>query len=239
MRNALITLPLFALAACSAGHSESRDASPAGSRSFAVGTFDAVSLDGSDDIRVVRGPAISVVANGSQSVLDKLDIRVEGSTLKIGRKRQSWSMGWRQDKGALVTVTVPSINAAGVAGSGDMQVDRADGDAFDGSVAGSGSLKLASLTAKRAKLSIAGSGDLKATGTADESDLSVAGSGDLDAAKLTSRRTAISIGGSGNIATAASENAAISIAGSGDVTVTGTAKCEISKVGSGEARCSQ
>ena len=239
MRIVLITLPFLALAACGTANSESRDAGPAGSRNFAVGAFDAVSLEGSDDVRIVRGPAISVVANGSQSVLDKLDIRVDGSTLKVGRKREGWRMGWSRDKGAVITVTVPSVKAVDVAGSGDMMLDRADGATFDGSVAGSGLLQIAAMAVKRAKLSIAGSGNLMAVGTSEDSALSIAGSGDLDAAKLQSRRADISISGSGDLSAAASDSASISIAGSGNAVVTGTDKCTINKVGSGEARCSR
>ncbi len=239
MRTIWIALPLLALAGCGTANSESRDAGPYGSRSFAVGTFNAVSLQGSDNVRIVRGPAVSVVANGSKSVLDKLDIRVEGSTLKVGRKRQGWGMSWKRDNDAVITVTLPSIAAAEVAGSGDMMLDRADGASFNGSVAGSGSLQIAAVAVKRAKLSIAGSGNLMAVGASEDSAFSIAGSGDLDAAKLQSRRADISISGSGDLSAAASESAAISIAGSGNVTVTGTDKCAISKVGSGEARCSR
>jgi Putative auto-transporter adhesin, head GIN domain len=237
MRNALLALPLFVLAACSAGQSASRSAGPAGARSFSVGNFDAVSLDGSDDVRVVRGAATSVVASGAPDVLDKLDIRVEGSTLKVSRKRQGWGMHWARDGGAKIVVTVPTLNGATVAGSGNMTVDRADGQAFDASVAGSGSLQLASLTLRRAKLSVAGSGELIAVGSTDVGDLSLSGSGDLNAAQLASRRSDISVTGSGNARAAASESAAISLAGSGDATVTGTTKCTVSKVGSGEAHC--
>jgi Putative auto-transporter adhesin, head GIN domain len=236
MRFFLLALPLVVLSACGIANSESRDAGPTGSRTFAVVNFDAVSLEGSDDVRIVRGPVIAVVANGGQKVLDQLDIRVEGSTLRIGRKR-SWGMRWGYDKGAVVTVTVPSVKAVDVAGSGDMTLDRADGDAFAGSVAGSGSLRVASLAVKRATLSIAGSGDLMAVGASDDVQFSTSGSGDIDAAKLQNRRADISISGSGNVTTAATESAAISISGSGDATVTGTAKCAVSKSGSGEARC--
>jgi Putative auto-transporter adhesin, head GIN domain len=239
MRTVLGVLPLIALAACSAGRSESRNDDPAGSRTFAVGAFDAVSLEGSDDVHVVHGPATSVVAEGSPATLDKLDIHLDGRTLKIARKRSSWGMSWSKDKGALVTVTVPSIIAAAVAGSGDMSIDRVDGDAFDASVAGSGGLRLAAIAVKRAKLSVTGSGDLMAVGTADDATLSTAGSGDIDAVRLASRRVTISAIGSGNVEAAASEGATISIAGSGDVNVRGTDKCSISKVGSGEARCSR
>lgn len=239
MRNVLIAFPLLALAACGTANSESRDRGPDGTRSFAVSAFDAVSLEGSDDVHVVRGAAMSVVANGTPAVLDKLDIRVEGSMLKIGRKRSNWGMSWQRDKGATITVTVPAITAAAVAGSGDMSVDSVDGDAFTAAVAGSGALRLASLSVKRAKLSVAGSGDLMAIGTADDSSLSTAGSGDIDAIRLASRRVTASAVGSGNIQASASESATISIAGSGDVAVRGTEKCVISKIGSGEASCSR
>jgi Putative auto-transporter adhesin, head GIN domain len=239
MRHALIALPLLALAACGAANSESRDRGPDGTRSFAVGAFDAVSLEGSDDVHIVRGAAMSVVANGTPAVLDKLDIRVEGSTLKVGRKRSNWSMSWQSDRGATITVTVPAITAAAVAGSGDMSVDTVNGDAFTAAVAGSGALRLASVAVKRAKLSVAGSGDLMAIGTADDSSLSTAGSGDIDAIRLASRRITASAVGSGNIQASASESATISIAGSGDVAVRGTEKCVISKIGSGDASCSR
>ena len=239
MRIALIALPLFALAACSAGQSESRDVGPSGSRSFPVGAFTAVSLEGPDDVHVVTGPATSVVAEGAAGTLDKLDIRLDGRTLKITRKRSGWGMNWRSGKGAIVTVTVPVITDAAVAGSGDLSIDSIDGDAFAASVAGSGSLRIAAVAVKRAKLSVAGSGNLMAIGTADEATLSTAGSGNIDAVRLASQRVNISAIGSGNVEAAASERATISIAGSGDVMVRGTDKCDISKVGSGEARCSR
>ena len=237
MRKVLLLVSLVALAACSRG--EANSTVQGGSRTFTVGAFDSVSLAGSDDVHVVRGPAVAVVASGPQTVLDKLDIHVAGSTLNIGRKRDMWGTGWSAGRGAVITVTVPAIVAASVAGSGDMSVDRVDGSKFEGTVAGSGALQLEALAVQTAKLTIGGSGNLVAAGTAGDSDLSVGGSGSLDVRKLLSRTATVSIGGSGNVRAAASETATISIAGSGDATVTGTDKCTISKVGSGEARCSR
>jgi Putative auto-transporter adhesin, head GIN domain len=239
MRPALIALPLFALAACSAGQSESRDAGPSGSRTYPVGAFTAVSLEGPDDVHVVTGPATSVVAEGAARTLDKLDIRLDGRTLKISRKRSGWGMNWNSDKGVMVTVTVPAITDAAVAGSGDMSIDSVEGDAFTASVAGSGGLRIAAIAVRRAKLSIAGSGDLMAIGTSGDTTLSTAGSGNIDAARLASQRVTVSAVGSGNVEAAASDSATISITGSGDVNVRGTDKCNVSKIGSGEARCSK
>ena len=96
MRTVLMILPFLALAACGTANSESREAGPSESRNFAVGAFNAVSLEGSDNVRIVPGGNVSVSATGSQRVLDALDIRVDGNTLKIDRKRSSGGWSWRR-----------------------------------------------------------------------------------------------------------------------------------------------
>jgi hypothetical protein len=239
MRNALIALPLLMLAACGAANSESRAAGPDGTRSFAVSAFDAVSLGGSDNVRVVRGPTISVIATGPQRVLDLLDIRVENNTLKIDRKsgRTNWLRG--DYRGATVTVTMPTISAAAVAGSGDMTVDRADGPAFVAAVEGSGNLRVATIAVKRAALSAEGSGDLTLSGTATDATMATEGSGNIDARGLVSQQATIAVEGSGDISATVRQRATIAVEGSGNVDVIGTDNCTIVKEGSGSARCSR
>lgn len=239
MRNVLIALPLLALAACGAANSESRDRGPDGTRSFAVGPFDAVSLEGSDNARVVRGPALSVSATGPQRVLDLLNIRVERNTLKIDRKsgRTNWLRG--DYRGAMITVTMPMITAAGVAGSGDMTVDRADGESFGAAVEGSGNLKVTSITVKRAQLAAEGSGNLTIAGTANDAAMAAEGSGNIDARGLVTQQATIAVEGSGDISATVRQRATIAVEGSGNVDVTGTDNCSIVKEGSGEARCTR
>jgi hypothetical protein len=209
---------------------------PEATRNFAVGKFDAVALDGSDEVRVVAGPAMSVSATGAASDLDKLDIRVEGNALKIGRKKSSWSMGWR-NRGVVVTVTTPSLFGVAVNGSGDMTVDRIDAETFQAAVKGSGNLNLSSVKAKTIAFAVDGSGNLNATGTADSAQIAVGGSGDFDARGLTATRAAIAVRGSGNASMTVSGDATIAVSGSGDVDVQGTDRCTINKAGSGEASC--
>ncbi len=204
-------------------------------RNFDVTDFTAVSLRGSDDVEVKAG-AFSVTAQGDSALLDRLEIRKDGDTLRIGRKDGEWK--WGGDKGAKIIVTLPSLVAADIAGSGDMVVDAAQG-AFKGSVAGSGNLTIARLAGDAASLSIAGSGDIRVTGgEAASIDASIAGSGDIDAAALKAKSASISIAGSGNVRAQVTGEANVSIVGSGDAEVTGGAKCSVSKMGSGAARCS-
>lgn len=235
MRNLLLFASAAALTAC--GSISGAATGGHGTRSFALSGFDAVRLSGSDDVRVVRGTSFSIVATGPNEVLDRLDIKTEGKTLVVTRKRNG-SWGWSRDsEGATVTVTMPSIRAAQVAGSGDMSVDRADGPAFKGGVNGSGNLDLPSVNAAAVELDVTGSGDLRAKGRARTAALSVTGSGDLDAAGLTADIAKVAIQGSGDINANARQSASINIAGSGDATVSGTRNCTISKAGSGEANC--
>lgn len=235
-----ITAAVLPLAACNFANGMSGDVvQPSGSgttRNFDVAGFTGVSLRGADDVEVKTGTAFKVTAEGDSALLDRLEIRKDGDTLRIGRKDGDWK--WGGDKGAKITVTLPRLTSADVAGSGDMTVERAEGD-FDGSIAGSGNLSIAQLAGGKADLSIAGSGDLRiAAGQASVIDASIAGSGDIDAPALKAARGDLSIAGSGNIRAQVTGEADISIVGSGNVELTGGAKCSVSKMGSGDARCS-
>lgn len=236
MRSLILIASAAALAACGS-ISGAATGGGHGTRSFALSGFDAVKLAGSDDVRVVRGATFSVVATGPNEILDRLDIHTEGTTLVVTRK-SNMSWGWSSDReGAKVTVTMPSIRAAQVAGSGDMSVDRVDGAEFKGGVTGSGNLDLPSLQAATVKLDVTGSGDLKAKGAAKTVAMSVTGSGDIDAGGLTADTASAAVQGSGNVSGNARQSAAVNIAGSGDVMIRGTRNCTVSKAGSGEAHC--
>ncbi len=235
MRIAAVILPLIAVA-CSGANASQDDNSPMGSRSFSASGFERVKLAGSDNVRVIAGEGFAVEATGPQSVLDRLDIRVEGDTLHVGReKREGWN--WSSGKGAVITVTMPVVRGATLAGSGDLSVAATADDRFEGRLAGSGDLDIADVRAAETKFSLAGSGDIRAKGKARAADYSVAGSGNIEAPQLLSESLAVSVAGSGNVNAHTSGQANVRIAGSGDVTIAGTKDCVTRKVGSGEVRC--
>jgi hypothetical protein len=229
------------MAACSAGAQPGGDAEASGSggqtqRSFQVGAFERISLEGSHDVVVTVGGAPSVRAEGDAEVLQRLEIRVENGALKIGTERGNWSWGRRRGH-ATVYVTVPSLTGAAIAGSGDMRIDRVEAQRFAASIGGSGDLEIAALRARQANFSIAGSGGIRASGQAEETDISIAGSGSMSLNGLQSRRADVSVAGSGDVAIHASESVDASVLGSGDINVEGGARCSVTKMGSGEVRC--
>ncbi|MDK2768202.1 MAG: DUF2807 domain-containing protein [Sphingomonas sp.] len=238
-RIALVATAALSLSACNFANGMSGDVvQPSGqgaTRTFQVADFTGVSLRGADDVEVRTG-AFAVTAEGDSALLDRLEIRKDGDTLRIGRKDGEWN--WGGDKGAKIIVTLPALASADIAGSGDMTIDQAKRD-FDGAIAGSGNMTIAALAGGKADLAIAGSGDVTISGgTSSALDISIAGSGNVTATGLKSAKADISIAGSGNVRAQVSGPADISLIGSGDVELTGGAKCSVSKMGSGDARCS-
>ena len=240
MRAALILASALAMSACSmaadAERGEKLDAGPMTQRSFNLTGFNSVSLAGPHDVMVTVGPAFSVRAEGPANVLEKLDIRVDGNNLEIGMKKGRWSFRGDKQK-TVIHVTMPAIQAAAIGGSGDMRIDRAEGESFSAAIGGSGNIEVGAVRVGQASFSVAGSGDIRASGSAQKSDVSIAGSGDVDLGALQTRSASVSIVGSGGVRAQAIETADVSIMGSGDVEISGPAKCSVSKMGSGDVRC--
>ena len=247
MRSAILVLSVLALAACSRNadaHEGGREgvapsSGSATARNYQVEDFQKITVEGPHDVNVTVGSAASVRAEGSAEAMEKLEIRVENGRLIVGgkRKKDGWFRHSTSKDKVVVTVTVPSLAAASVEGSGDIRIDKVQGEAFEGKIAGSGDLEIGDVRVKRSEFSIAGSGEIRAKGAAESSEVSIAGSGDVDVSGLQARTAEISIAGSGGVRAHASETADVEIKGSGNVELAGGAKCSISKMGSGEVRC--
>jgi hypothetical protein len=248
MRAVIIAMSVLALAACSRGadahEGDSEGAAPssgtATARNYQVEDFQKIALRGPHDVNVTVGGAASVRAEGDAEAIGKLEIRVENGRLIIGGKRHKDGWFSRSERGGrkvTITVTVPSLAAASVEGSGDIRIDKVQGEAFEGEIAGSGDLDIGDVRVKRTEFSIAGSGGIRAKGSTDSTEVSIAGSGDVDVSGLQAKTAEISIAGSGGVRAHATETADVDIMGSGDVTMTGSAKCSVSKMGSGDVQC--
>lgn len=225
-----------AVSGCQAGAQESEGRSAR--RDFRVGAFQSISLTGSPDVIVTVGGAPSVRAEGDARLVERLDIRTEDGDLKIGvREGSSWSFGFSRDRGVTVHVTVPALQAATVTGSGDIRVDRIQGERFVGTVTGSGDLEVAQMRAGEAVFSLIGSGAIRAAGAAERSHVELQGSGDVDLGALEIREAVVALHGSGDVTARATGAARVTLLGSGDVAITGPARCQIDKRGSGDVHC--
>jgi hypothetical protein len=238
---AIAVVGAAAFAGCAQASGES--GGPTGQRSFAVAGFERIEVAGPYDVEVRTGSAPSVQAQGAEEALERMVVEVRGDELRIHPRREKrWGInfgsGWNKHGKVRLTVTVPRLTGAQIAGSGNMRIDRIQGERFDGGIAGSGNLNLGAVEVGDLKLDIAGSGEVRAgPGRARRAEFDIAGSGDVDAGGIVTETTAVSIAGSGNVRAHATRTADVEIAGSGDVELSGGARCNVSKAGSGKVRC--
>jgi hypothetical protein len=170
--------------------------------------------DGSDHVRL----SIPGHASYTPGTDDKLHVSGDAALVSHVRVRdgrveldcRSWHSG------SNLTVTLPGreFNRFGIAGSGNLALNRLNQD--------------------RIKLTIAGSGSIKADGKVENADLNIAGSGDINIGQVNADVVKVHIAGSGNTDIAPTEEADIHIAGSGDVNLhTNPKKLETHIAGSG------
>ena len=203
-------------------------------RQWAVKDFDTVGLGGGGDVEVRTGAAFGLTATGTPAALDKVKITRDGSALNIGRKK---GVTWGPADKVRFIVTMPKIKEADIGGSGNIVINRVEGENFAGNIGGSGNLDVRSLTIDKASFNIGGSGNIAAAGTAKSLNVSIGGSGRLRTAELTAQIATITVAGSGDIQATVTNDADITIVGAGDVTIGGGAKCKVTKMGSGSVRC--
>ena len=237
-----LVVPLIAAASLSLGACHftiSSDDGPAHDRTFPVTPFTKLVVAGPYEVSVRSGPTASVAAKGSEDAIEAMVVEVKDGELAVHSANKGlWNWGWHKTGKVVVTVTVPALEEATIAGSGGIRIDRVTVTGFKGEVAGSGDLDLGGVDTQSIKLAIAGSGDIRAAGKARAAELQIAGSGNIDAGKLIAETAKASVVGSGDINAHATGSAELDIMGSGDIVVSGGAKCNVTRSGSGSAKCS-
>jgi hypothetical protein len=200
-----------------------------------VGSFTEISLGGSARVMVKQGSPQSVAVEGSKEDLADFETEVKSSQLRLGFRQSSGSMFNNKSHGSVtVYVTVPSLTALRVGGSGKMEVSGPlQADAMTLAVSGSGDLLVPQLKASRLETAVSGSGDLTVGGTCPSNEIRISGSGKVKAHDLKTETSRARISGSGNAYVYASRTADGSISGSGSMYVAGGAQLSSSTHGSG------
>src|SRR5438067_9173685 len=110
------------------------------SRNYDVGNFHQIEVAGPYEVDVRTGGGPSVSARGSDKLLGRTVVAVQGDKLVIHTESDHgfFQFGWVNHGKTHFTVTVPQLSGAAIAGSGGIHVDRVQAPAFEGQVAGSG-----------------------------------------------------------------------------------------------------
>ncbi|HEY9090069.1 head GIN domain-containing protein [Parasphingorhabdus sp.] len=244
MKKLLLLVPFLALSACEGSIAEA--VGNVGSSTFEGGTaigqtaknpgeFAGVTLAGPDNIIFTTGPEHSIRAEGDEDALEQLRYKITDGQIKVGR--ESDGLLSTTSGAATVYVTAPTLSNIKLAGSGDIDADKMEGESTALTLAGSGNIKIADLQTASLTTKIAGSGDILIAGSAQSTKISIAGSGDINGKALKTENVSIKIAGSGNVVLASDGTVDTTILGSGNVRIHGKATCETNAMGSGEVTC--
>lgn len=177
-----------------------------------VGEFSRIRSSGSFDVTVTIGPVRKVTVTFDDNLIDLITTEVKGRTLQIGSEGS-----FSTHKACKVDITVPSLEAMTLSGSGDIVIAGLNGEDFS--------------------YEVSGSGDATLSGQVGDVDIEVSGSGSVDAKELKATRARVSIAGSGDVRVWAEESLDGSVAGSGDITYYGNPeKVDQDVAGSGNIR---
>ena len=190
MRSALllpIALAGLALAGCAF-----EDDGPRRTQTRDVAAFTRIESDGAVDLRLRVGEPRRVQVRAGEKVIGDVATEVRDGTLHVTFDHGGWG-----GSDVVVEATVPKLEGIELSGSGDVEADGIEADAFE--------------------LSSEGSADIVLTGTAAALDVELEGSGDADLADLEARTARVSVSGSGGADVSADERLDVSVDGSGDV----------------------
>ena len=197
--------------------------------------FTKVSFGVPGNLYIRFGSEYKVVLEAEKDFLSVIETEVSNGKLVI--KRDSWTNF--NNKKVVVNITMPSLEALSVSGSGKAEVvDAVKAGSLNLGVSGSGTVVLSDITAESLDCGISGSGDiiLNGNGNIKSGDISISGSGKYSSEFAKIDQADISISGSGSCLCNVSGFLEAHVSGSGNVTYIGNPKVDARVSGSGRVR---
>ena len=188
---ATATIAVLVLTGCSVG-----DDGPRTTQTRDVAAFTRIDNRGSVDVRLRVGEQQSVEVRAGEKVIDDVRTEVRDGTLELTFDHD----GFGGDD-VVVDVSVPKLAGIEISGSGDVDGDGLDADAFE--------------------LVSEGSADIVLEGAVGRLAVVLDGSGDADLAHLASREARVAVSGSGDADVRADQRLDVDVDGSGDVSYYG------------------
>ncbi len=203
-----------------------------------VSTFTKISFRVPGKLYLRQGTPQKVELEGDRDFLEEVETEVSGEKLTIGKEGSWTNWNWGTDDKVNVYITVASIEALSVSGSGDLIGEtRITAGNLDLNVSGSGTLKIEADANGDVEADVSGSGSIDLTGKCRGFNSDVSGSGRVRMTETIAGRASFGVSGSGKIeASGTADEVRTSISGSGKVYAANleTNRCEVRISGSGD-----
>ncbi|HSC49491.1 MAG TPA: head GIN domain-containing protein [Gaiellaceae bacterium] len=193
---AVALLYRFEVFGSSSGSSSEGSGVPA-AQAREVAPFSGVELAGGNNVVVRVGPRQSVVVKADDNLLSRVTTTVKSGVLRVGKTPGSLTAKSPMS----VEVTVPSLDALALTGSGNIVVSG--------------------IRSERLTVTLSGAGNLFASGTATSLEVTVGGSGNARFTRLLADDVHAVVSGVGAIFVTATKSLDASISGSGTIVYAG------------------
>ena len=192
-----------------------------------VGSFHAISFYAYGDVTIRQGEEEGIKIEADESVLDKLETRVDDEVLII-RLKADWLdymnhilMSGLRGIPIRYEIMVQELDALKIFGAASVDIPELQIDTFSLLLGGAGSIQLPALTGSRFKVDLRGAGSITAAGRVMDQHIVVAGAGSYAGRNLVSERANVALRGAGSATVHASDELEVELRGLGSVTYYG------------------
>jgi hypothetical protein len=174
----LIVFCTGTLTACGYEHHDRRDSGPTRSQTREVEAFDSIDMQGAARLLITVGKPESLVIEGREAAIERVETEVRGNTLHIESKPKDWFMNSSRRRVTL-RITVPHLESLQVEGGND--------------------IRLSGFAGGESNIRLAGAAHIKAVGHLDELTVRMAGAGHGDFSRLIADQTKVVVDGVGSV----------------------------------------
>lgn len=196
-------------------------------RSYMVTGFDRIRVNGPFEVEIMSG-GNTASATGEPAALDRLSVRVQGSTLVVN----SGTVGFERRSGdapraTRIRIAAPLLRAVSANGGAQVRVAEMRAARVDLAIEGTGSLDVSGIRADQLFVAHNGMGTLSLAGTAASLRIRGAVAGTVDAAGLLANDATLLWESRGALTVGVRYTAQITANGQGPVTIIGKPFCTI------------
>lgn len=205
---------------------------------FEVDDFTAIEASVVGNIEITQSNTTSVTAEGSEELLDVLDVSMNNGKLILKMEERLWKRFKRNSNKLTIHISTPTLSRVAFEGVGNIRIiESFTTPELVLSSTGVGNFTALGLNCDFVKVDSEGVGNTILGGKTDRLEIDSEGVGNVEADKLISRQTTVTSEGVGNVSCFASEYLKVRSQGIGNVKYYGKPKeTVLSKDGIGKIR---
>lgn len=177
------------------------DAGPVRTDTREVGSFDSIELQGAARLEIAVGATESLVLEGEEAVISKVETDVRGHTLHINAKPKRWFINHGRAR-LQIRITAPRLASLTLEGGNDVRLTGFKGGAT--------------------KIRMTGAAQIEADGQLEQLTVHMAGAGRADFSKLISDRAKVTVDGVGSVIVSPRDTLDATMNGVGAILYTGS-----------------